>query len=175
MTAAGRWFGCCVLVPGLLVPGCLAQPEVREVERPVVGRAEVLDREVAALVVAESNRARREAGAGALTAVEAMNVAARAHAEHLRGRHELDHISWVPGRRDPAARLDAEGVKWTRVAENLAQLSERPGIPAATIRTWLNSPGHRVNMLEPAYTVTGVGVARDERGTYYIVQMYATL
>ncbi|HEX6693903.1 MAG TPA: CAP domain-containing protein, partial [Longimicrobiales bacterium] len=117
---------------------------------------------------------RRQAGAGGLVVVEGMNAAAQAHAEHLRGRHELDHTSWIAGRKDPAARLDAEGVKWTRVGENLAQLSDRAGIPDATIQIWMNSPGHRHNLLDPQFNVTGVGVARDERGTYYIVQMYAT-
>jgi uncharacterized protein YkwD len=133
-----------------------------------------VDREVAAGVVSAANRARGQAGAEGLVVVEGMSRAAQAHAEHLRGRHELDHTSWIQGRKDPAARLDAEGVKWTRVGENLAQLSDRAGIPDATIQIWMNSPGHRHNLLDPLFNTTGVGVARDERGTYYIVQMYAT-
>jgi uncharacterized protein YkwD len=131
------------------------------------------DRAVAAEVVVEANKARARQGLPALVVVEAMNEAARQHAEHLRSRHELDHMSWVPGRRDPAARLSAEGVAWTRVGENLTQLSMRPGIPAAAVLSWLNSPGHRSNLLDGAFTITGVGAARDEKGIYYIVQLYA--
>lgn len=103
-----------------------------------------------------------------------MNRAATEYANELAARHEIEHISTTRGKEDPAARLDAVGVKWTRVGENLAELSPRLGIATQTIQMWLDSPGHRHNLLNPLYHSTGAGVARDERGYYYVVQMYAT-
>jgi uncharacterized protein YkwD len=130
--------------------------------------------EIAAKVNEEASRTRRAQGLDALTVNEKMNRAAQDYAFELANRGELDHESKTRGREDPGARLEAAGVKWSRVGENLALFSPRVGIASHTIDGWLNSPPHRHNLLNPLYTMTGAGVARDLRGTYYIVQMYAT-
>jgi len=36
---------------------------------------------------------------------------------------------------------------------------------------WLNSPGHRQN-IRGSYNLTGIGIARDERGRIYYTQMF---
>lgn len=41
-----------------------------------------------------------------------------------------------------------------------------PSVAAALVRSWMRSPGHRKNVLMPAYTHLGVGVAFD--GRYYV-------
>jgi uncharacterized protein YkwD len=66
------------------------------------------------------------------------------------------------------------GVGWTRVGENLAELSPRLRIADAVIDLWLHSPAHRHNLLNPQFTMSRTGIARDVRGDYSIVQIYAT-
>lgn len=133
------------------------------------------DVETAEEVIDDSNSARTRQGLQLIAANEAMNRAAMQYARELAQRHTISHFSTTPGREDPAKRLTDAGIKWMAVAENLALMSPRPGIAPQVIQGWLNSPPHRENLLNPIYRITGAGVARDEQGNYYVVQMYATL
>jgi uncharacterized protein YkwD len=140
-------------------------------DRPVDERPEAA--EVAAGVLAESNRVRVGQGLHALRPDDALRRAAAAHALELAGRQALDHVSVVPDLRTPADRVEAAGATWVRVAENLASTtSPAAAVPRTTVRLWLTSPGHRANLLEAAYTHTGVGVATGADGHWYIVQLY---
>lgn len=128
---------------------------------------------VARDVIAEVNRTRDGRGLGTLRADAALNRAARDHAEELAARRTLDHTSTNPARRTMAMRIDAAGGAWSRAAENLANVSGPASeVATRTVRMWLRSEGHRRNLLEPAYTHTGVGIAIDERGVWYITQLY---
>jgi hypothetical protein len=42
-----------------------------------------------------------------------------------------------------------------------------------TIDGWMNSPGHRANMLETSFTHVGFGLAKDSQGFTYVVQNFA--
>jgi hypothetical protein len=58
------------------------------------------------------------------------------------------------------------------VGENFALLRHpSPALAERVLRLWLHSAGHRAN-LEGCYTATGVGAARDARGTYYLTQLF---
>lgn len=129
--------------------------------------------EVARGVIAAVNGARHARGAGPLTEDAALDRAAREHSQELAARRTLDHQSTSPARQTMTMRIEAAGATWTRAAENLASMTARPAdVPAGTVRMWLESDGHRANMLEPDYTHTGVGVAMDARGVWYITQLY---
>jgi len=52
----------------------------------------------------------------------------------------------------------------TKGAENIAQAEVKP---ARVVQMWLNSPGHRRNMLNPRYDRIGVGVYKSRNGRYY--------
>lgn len=54
-------------------------------------------------------------------------------------------------------------------AENVAVGQETP---AAVMRAWLNSPGHRRNILSPNYRYIGVGYVVDGRGRPYWTQNF---
>lgn len=128
---------------------------------------------VAGAVLAEVNRTRESRGLTALTGDAALNRAAREHAEELAARRTLDHSSIDPRRHTMTMRIEAAGATWTRAAENLASVSgDASRVPAAVVRLWLESDGHRVNMLGDAYTHTGVGVAVDRVGVWYVTQLY---
>jgi uncharacterized protein YkwD len=124
-------------------------------------------------VVAAANRARVKQGLSSLETNEAMMRAAMEYAAELAGRETLDHKSRTVGKEDAGERLRSVGVPWNRVGENLAMFSPRIGIAESSITGWLNSPGHRRNLLDANFRMTGAGVARDVNGNYYVVQMYA--
>ncbi|HSK20009.1 MAG TPA: CAP domain-containing protein [Longimicrobiales bacterium] len=124
-------------------------------------------------VIAEVNRTREANGLRALRADAALNRAARDYAEELAVRRTLSHTSTNQTRRTMAMRLDAAGGAWSRGAENLGNVSGAASdVATRTVAMWLRSQGHRRNLLEAAYTHTGVGVAIDERGVWYITQLY---
>jgi uncharacterized protein YkwD len=71
----------------------------------------------------------------------------------------------------------------TMRGENLAKIPTRQYIPGPflslqevcewAVSGWMDSDGHRANILEPRYTKTGVGVSFSEGGDYlYITQMF---
>jgi uncharacterized protein YkwD len=61
---------------------------------------------------------------------------------------------------------------WSRAAENVAWYSEDN--PRAIVTGWMNSAGHRANILNPDLTDIGVGYARSSNGRYYATQNFAT-
>ncbi|WP_164745329.1 FG-GAP-like repeat-containing protein [Georgenia faecalis] len=60
---------------------------------------------------------------------------------------------------------------WTRAAENVAWYSADD--PRAIVTSWMNSSGHRANILNPELTDIGVGYARSSSGRYYATQNFA--
>lgn len=55
------------------------------------------------------------------------------------------------------------------VAENVAA-----GYPTgrSVVKAWMNSPGHRLNLLNPTYRVLGMAVRRADDGTPYAAQVF---
>jgi uncharacterized protein YkwD len=128
---------------------------------------------VANELLAAVNRARADNGLRPLRRVAALTRAAREHSEELAERRTLEHTSTNPARRTMTMRIEAAGGTWSRAAENLANMSgPASDVPWQSVQLWLNSAGHRRNMLESAYTQTGVGIAIDQRGIWYITQLY---
>lgn len=129
--------------------------------------------EVARGVIAAVNGARHARGLGPLTEDAALSRAAYDHSVELAARRILDHRSTNPATHTMTMRIEAAGATWTRAAENLASMTSRASdVPGGTVRMWLESDGHRANMLGAEYTHTGVGVAVDTRGVWYITQLY---
>lgn len=163
----------------VVVTACMAVLPVHAPQEDVPApEREVLLAEVARAVLERSNEVRREEGAPPLVELPALTRAAQAHADEIASRRALDHVSTVRGRETPAARVSAEGVTWTSVAENLASMSGPvTTVPRHTIGMWMDSPGHRTNLLHTGFTHSGVGVARanDAHRTVYVVQVYAAV
>ena len=107
---------------------------------------------VAALV----NRHRASFGCPPLAWDERAARAAQAHSRDMARRDYFAHQS--PEGTGAAERLRAQGVAWSRVAENLAQTS---GGPDEAVRLWIRSAGHRRNIETCTLTHHGVAVAGD--------------
>jgi uncharacterized protein YkwD len=54
--------------------------------------------------------------------------------------------------------------RW-RAGENLAAGHDAGGTPAAIVSGWMQSREHRINLLDPGYTMAGIGLARGWPGT----------
>jgi uncharacterized protein YkwD len=112
-------------------------------------------------VLALTNQQRATAGCGPLTASPALAALARAHSADMRDRNFFDHTN--PDGLDPFQRAAKAGIKamW---AENIAQGQQTP---AAVMTSWMNSAGHRANILDCKLTTLGVGVAYGSRGPWW--------
>ncbi len=66
----------------------------------------------------------------------------------------------------PFDRMKAAGISYSAAGENIATDTS---IQAAEV-AFMNSSGHRANILNSSYTNVGVGVAYDKNGNVYVVQ-----
>jgi len=58
------------------------------------------------------------------------------------------------------ARIRSVGVRAPRIGENLAWAVGRLSEARAVVRMWMASPGHRRNLLDPGFSIVGVGALR---------------
>jgi len=116
-------------------------------------------------VLALVNVQRAAAGCGALSGDAALASVARAHSADMRDRGFLSHTN--PDGLDPFARAAAAGLDAR--AENIAY--GQPD-PASVMDAWMNSPGHRANILDCSLTRLGVGMAEGAGGPWW-TQLFA--
>jgi uncharacterized protein YkwD len=116
------------------------------------------------------NRVRARHGLRALVPDPALIRVARAHSEDMVRRRYFDHED--PDGRRVAERVTAAGMSWSKVSENLAMNSGMDDPVARAVDGWMDSPGHRANILDSAVTHTGVGIA-EEDGSYTFTQVFA--
>ncbi|MGP6174495.1 CAP domain-containing protein [Corynebacterium sp. A21] len=68
-----------------------------------------------------------------------------------------------------ATRAFEHSNQWN-VAENIAWHDDTNVSPETITRMWMNSPGHRANILNPDYHKVGFGRAVADDGTVYVTQ-----
>lgn len=110
------------------------------------------------------NAHRRSVGCPALTWLQPAADAAAGHSADMARRGYFDHTS--PEGQQPWDRLAARGVSYRMVAENIAWTPQQSA--AQTLRGWIDSPGHRHNLENCAYTHHGIGL-RDAYWTHVFV------
>lgn len=70
-------------------------------------------------------------------------------------------------------RADSIGLKkWRMIGENIASLRGYKQPFKQVITCWMNSPGHRENILREKWKESGVGIAVAPDGTYYFTQVF---
>ncbi|WP_162250303.1 CAP domain-containing protein [Cellulomonas sp. Root485] len=104
----------------------------------------------AADLVVETNAARADEGLPALTVSECATTEATERADDLSGGADLEHAGLTPViEKCPPA---------STAAENLARAA---ATPHDVVAAWLDSPGHRANLLDPDLYQVGVGCMLD--------------
>jgi uncharacterized protein YkwD len=130
-------------------------------------------------VVARINQIRVERGLSALTVNEELTLAAEdyacQHIEHnfyelLGGRsgEGLSHEHPITGE-GPGGRAIQAGYLFVTLGENLAGGQTTA---ASVVADWMDSPGHRDNILDPRWRDMGVGVRTGGHFGVYWVQMF---
>ncbi|MEU9843830.1 CAP domain-containing protein [Actinomadura sp. NPDC048032] len=117
-------------------------------------------------VVALTNAERAKNGCGALTVDSRLQAAAQGHSADMVARDFFDHTN--PSGRSPGDRITAAGYRWSTYGENIAYGQRTP---AAVMSAWMNSSGHRANILNCRFKNIGVGVALKS-GTPYWTQNF---
>jgi uncharacterized protein YkwD len=99
-----------------------------------------------------TNAERSKAGCRPLSTDAALTRSAGEHAEDMVARHFFDHTN--PDGENPFERMGDAGFSGSAMAENIAMGYESP---AAVVAGWMNSDGHRRNILNCRYNKLGVG------------------
>ena len=79
----------------------------------------------------------------------------------------FSHISPTYG--SPFTMIQDFGINFSSAGENIA-MGQRT--PEEVMNAWMNSPGHRSNILSPSYTEIGVGYAKSSQGVASWTQMF---
>jgi uncharacterized protein YkwD len=108
------------------------------------------------------NVQRSAAGLAPLTIVGFLNSAAEQHSTDQAKRRKMTHTG--SNGSNAGQRMTANGYRWSTWGENVAA-----GQPDCTsvIGAWMNSEGHRANILNPAMTDIGIGAVAATDGTIY--------
>jgi hypothetical protein len=117
-------------------------------------------------VLQATNAQREKDKLPALKANPQLALAAREHSEQMARMQVLGHTL---DKKSPSDRVNETGYKYLSVGENVA--ANQP-TPEAVVESWMNSPGHRANILNKHYTEIGVGIARAKHGEPYYTQVF---
>lgn len=117
-----------------------------------------------------TNAERSKAGLPELKMHDEAQELAMIKAKDMYVNSYFDHTSPVYG--SPFDMMDEAGLQYRTAGENIAagyQSAE------AVVNGWMNSPGHRANILNPEFTHLGVGYFKTDGGyAHYYVQMFIT-
>ncbi|HWH12065.1 MAG TPA: CAP domain-containing protein [Solirubrobacteraceae bacterium] len=107
------------------------------------------------------NQQRAAADLAPLRSDAALGAAAAQHSADMVANDYFDHVS--PSGSTPKSRLTAVGYikpnhAWT-IGENIAAATGSLATPASIVKMWMNSPGHRANILNAAFRDTGIAAA----------------
>ena len=123
-------------------------------------------------LLAETNKVRRQAGLKELKFDPQLALAARHHAQEMSQLNYFSHQSPTPASKTPAMRLARAGSAVVSMGENLA-LVHQENVAGSAINGWMNSPGHRKNLLNPNFSHVGFGTATNNHGMEIVVQVLA--
>ena|GEM_PF-2981906 len=119
-------------------------------------------------IVELTNAERREAGLATLSVNLDLTAAANQRAREL----ELWYSHTRPDGRPSNSILSDYNIIFTVAGENISARFDKT--PTDKVNEWMNSPGHRANILTHRYTHIGVGVYITERDVY-AVQLFARI
>ena len=142
--------------PNLIYPG-------QKVNIPDLGATKDIENQVIQL----TNQERVKNGLKPLTANWELSRVARFKAMDMRDHQYFSHTSPTYG--SPFTMIQKFGITYREAAENIAAGQQTP---QAVVQSWMNSPGHRANILNARYNQIGVGYAKGGNYGYYWVQQF---
>lgn len=128
-------------------------------------------------IVRLTNVERKKVGLPALTIDDSLAKAASYSASSMADLSDtigltsaVQHILYGAVRPTPSSRLDSVGFEWSTARENVAG-GQRDA--AAVVKSWMNSPDHKKNILAKDVDRIGVAVATNSRGVKFFCQVFA--
>ena len=128
------------------------------------------DASLEAQLLTLTNEARSDNGVETLEPDEGLAQAARHHAEEMARLGYFSHTSPTPENATVSQRVARSGSFIGTLGENLALVGE-VDTAQTTTTGWLESPGHRANLLNPKFTHVGFGTARYPDGRVAVAQV----
>jgi uncharacterized protein YkwD len=107
-------------------------------------------------IITLTNKERTNGGLPALRENAILAKAAEAKITDMLKQQYFEHVS--PDGKGPADIVTAAGYEYILVGENLAEGDFESN--ADLVQGWMNSPGHRENIMHPKYTEIGVAARR---------------
>jgi uncharacterized protein YkwD len=161
------------VLAGLLLCGVVLADEPKKKEQPAEVKPDKLSDDEKALVeLVNKDRAKAKLGAVKVNAV--LCRVARLHSENMARQEKMDHV--LDGKRVPF-RVTSAGYDYRVVAENLALAegdADTPAPPPADIhKNWMDSKGHRANILNGRFTEVGISMVKSKKGNWYYTQVFA--
>lgn len=124
-----------------------------------------------ARIFALVNAERKKRGLKPLASNPRLDQAAKLHARNMATYRKMAHV--IPESRFPTLSHRAQHVAYpySMIAENIAL-----GYPDAesVVRGWMESPGHRRNILNPGVSEIGTGVVSSKTGGLYFCQVFGS-
>ncbi|MCK1988042.1 CAP domain-containing protein [Lysinibacillus fusiformis] len=114
-------------------------------------------------VVKLTNAERTKAGLSPLQTDDKLMAAAREKSQDMQSNNYFSHTSPTFG--SPFDRMKALGIAYKSAGENIAQGQRSP---QEVVQAWMDSPGHRANILNGEFTHIGVGYVKS--GNYWTQQ-----
>lgn len=119
-------------------------------------------------VVELVNIERQKAGLQTLTLDSEISNVARTKAKDMADNNYFAHQSPTYG--SAGDMLTKFGIRWSAWGENLASGQRTP---ESVVTAWMNSEGHRANIMSPGFSRLGVGYVTNSSGTPYWTQVFA--
>lgn len=116
-------------------------------------------------VVKLVNEERAKAGLNAVALDKELEAAALIRAKET----EISFSHTRPDGRSFVSVLKDQGISYRGAGENIAWGQSSP---EEVMRGWMNSDGHRANILNPSFTKIGVGYYRNANGRNYWTQLF---
>lgn len=129
----------------------------------VTGEFAAFQKEVVRLVNVE----RQKQGLGKLSLNAKLSNVATLKSQDMINKNYFNHTSPTYG--SPFDMMKQFNISYKTAGENIAKGQKTP---AEVVKAWMNSQGHRENILNKNYTEIGIGVAKDANGTLYWTQMF---
>ncbi len=111
------------------------------------------------------NSARSQNGLGALSLDDHLNWAAEKHSNWMMVSNTFSHDNWYE-------EIIESGFQGTSFGQNIAALGYPT--PASVMDGWMNSPGHRANILKSSYGHMGVSCLQNSAGTRWWTQDFGS-
>lgn len=122
---------------------------------------------MAGQVVNLVNKERKANGLSALSSDSQLARLAQLKAEDMAKNGYFSHTSPTYG--SAFDMMKTYGVSYKTAGENIAKGQKTA---ESVMNGWINSSGHRANILKSDYTKIGIGYAKSADGTTYWVQMF---